>query len=173
MWFLSAYRTQLPNGETNMPEYKGWHQWLCGKKSWSIHPCLYQSPQGNGCPLDAIGGWHTVHDENSSGLANWSQVKKGDPEIGECVVFVKSVLGKLEVYFDEFFGQVRDRFPNVSREEVRACWTAHLVADYGCRYWYEARGKTEKRYRDMPIEDQWATVYFVKDVGNRFLPVQA
>lgn len=71
----------------------------------------------------------------------------------------------MEPYFDEF----RSQFPDVPPDQVRLCWTAHLVADYACRYWYDGTGQRVRTYGDIKDDDFWN---FVTQVGNRLLGVQ-
>ena len=76
---------------------------------------------------------------------------------------------KLEKYFESFVGFIHQKYPNASVEQIRTCWTAHLMADYACRYWYEAEGKNEVKYSYMNSDDQSALGYFARDVGNHLL----
>jgi len=134
------------------------HKRLC--KRWNIPRCL----RGRKCPLDDTDNgenWHSLHDVNRIGLADYSQVEK-PPTIDGCVGWVKSVLDKLEPRFDAF----RKQLPNVPCEEVRLCWVAHLVADFAASYYYVGTGQQGK-YDEMEDKQIWN---FVMEVGNRILP---
>ena len=49
------------------------------------------------------------------------------PEIDDCVARVQRALDNLEPSFNDF----ARRLPDVPSEEIRFCWKAHLVADFG------------------------------------------
>jgi hypothetical protein len=138
------------------------HERLCGR-NWNTQRCL----RGRKCPLDETDkgtdgeNWHSLHDVNRPGLADYSQVEK-PPTIDGCVSWVKSVLDKLEPYFDAF----REQLPNVPCAEVRWCWTAHLVADFAASYYYVGTGQQGK-YKEMEDKQIWD---FVTEVGRRILP---
>ena len=71
-------------------------------------------------------------------------------------------MSKMEPCFDDF----RSQFPGVPLNEVRLCWTAHLVADYGCRYWYDGTNQQVRTYSGIKDDHFWE---FIMDVGRRFL----
>jgi hypothetical protein len=158
-----------------MPVYTGisGHGRLC--QLWGIECCLYRSwppRRRRNCLLDKNSDWHTFHDEDraeQTGLADYSQARNERPEptLRGCVALLNSVLKELRPRFDELFSEV----PDVPYEEVRLCWTAHLVADFACRYWYEGKGQTVPKYTHMDKEDQHAMRDFVKDVGDLIPPI--
>jgi hypothetical protein len=106
--------------------------------------------------------WHSLHDVNRPGLADYSQVQK-PPTIDGCVEWVQGILDRMEPLFDEFRRQLSD----VPSGAVRLCWVAHLVADFAASYYYVGTGK-EGKYKDL--KDKKALWDFVTEVGGRLLP---
>jgi len=77
-----------------------------------------------------------------------------------------AVLSKMEPDFDEFCG----RFSDVSRDDVRLCWVAHLVADFAASYYYVA---TNRQGKYKHLEGKQALWDFVAEVGRQVLPSQS
>jgi hypothetical protein len=137
------------------------HVWFC--KEWGMR-CPF-APHRK-CPLDEgqcvdRQEWHTRHDVNRLVGSEFAGIEK-PPTLFGCEKWVKTLLDKMEPYFDEF----RSQFPNVSDDDVRQCWTAHLVADYGCRYWYDGTNQQVRTYSEIKDNRFWD---FVTQVGRRML----
>jgi hypothetical protein len=118
-------------------------------RRWEIKRCLYDIK----CPID-MGAWHSRHNVNQ--IVDYSEVEKPPeidgsvnwPKIDTCIAWVQRALDKMEPHFYDFYLQFKD----VSREEARACWTAHLVVDYACAYCYVATYQKGK-YREIKKND--------------------
>jgi hypothetical protein len=163
-----------------MPE--GREHWdFCQR--WSLQPNRFHCgcPLGlyrKKCPLDTLkrangDDWHSFHSvkrvtgysgierpPQSAGSVVW-------PEIGVCVAWVQKALKTLEPGYEEFRSQLGD----VSDEQLRWCWTAHLVADFACDYCYVAISLKGK-YRHVKSGDPsfWALFCdYVTDVRNRIV----
>jgi hypothetical protein len=165
-----------------MPQYRLWHKPYCEKKAWGIECCLHgrwpPSSSGQRCPLDSQAKvtdsdgrpvpeadgktWHGVHEEMSAGLIDWSEIEKGDLSLDECAALIEErVLGGMMKFFPHFVNMVQQqvwdatggRVENVTCEQLRSCWKAHLVVDYAYTYLW--------RKRD-----------FVGEVGDRFFANQ-
>jgi hypothetical protein len=147
-------------GDKPMPIGKV-HAWFC--KQWGIQ-CPF--PSNRKCPLDegqAADGqeWHTKHDVNRIAVAEFAKIERTPTLLG-CETWTKAIMEKMEPYFDEF----RSQFPKVAVDQVRRCWTAHLVADYACRYWYDGTNQQVRTYGEIKDDRFWE---FVTDVGRRLL----
>jgi hypothetical protein len=176
------------NGKNSMPEGLE-HKDFCQRWNKQLHQCrsgcplgLYRQwdmkPDSAWCPLDGLRradgrrwkGFHAV-----KRVLGYSEVERplqvsgrmAWPQINGCVAWVQRALDKLEPHLDEFYSQ----FTDVSREDVRWCWTAHLVADFACDYCYVATGLKGK-YRHIKSGDPhfWALFCnYVTDVRNRIV----
>ena len=161
----------MPEG----PEHKDFCQ------RWILEPHRYDSGCPLGlyrikCPLDILRrangeDWHSVHSVKR--VMGYSQIERPQqtegcvtwPATDDCVAWVHKALNKMEPYFDEFCSQLA----NVSREEVRLCWMAHLVADFACDYCYVATGQKGKyRHIKKDYPSFWTLFCnFVTDVRKR------
>jgi hypothetical protein len=119
---------------------------LC--RSWDRPPKMW-------CPLDGLirddgKKWHDFHlvkrvlgkgcypktPPQTDGQVIW-------PEIDDSVARIQRALDNLEPSFIDF----ARRLPDVPSEETRFCWKAHLVADFGFSFcWEAAQWHTKKHY---------------------------
>lgn len=147
------------------------HHYFCQR--WNILPhrnstgCpldLYQQwdkPDTN-CPLDGLRRangewWHDFHGvKRVLGKDCYSKIERPPqidgrvtwPQIEGCVAWVQEALDRREPFYDEF----TSRLTKVPREEVRFCWKAHLVADFGCLCCCSALGRWKKKKEDGKYE---------------------
>jgi hypothetical protein len=150
------------------------HLYFCGAKSWDIQRCLRDGK----CPLDRLDkgtsdgtNWHTVHNpEHNANLKQWVEDNmpvERPPTRNGCERWLTIALARLEPSFHEF----RSQFQDLSENDVRLCWLAHLVADFACFYWckgkdYWPNHPAESTYGQIKDPEFWV---FVTDVGNRIL----